>query len=75
MDACLSGNYCSSQLSGFHNMLLCRVADFVLQLVVDFLLFSVNIVYSIIAMFTFYSQWFYCDLYGTLEPQTYLLVV
>ena len=37
MDACLSGNDCSSQLSGFHNMLLCGVADFVLQLVVYFL--------------------------------------
>ena len=59
MYACLSGNDCSSQLSGFHNMLLCGVADFVLQLVVYFLQFSVNIGYSIIVMMKnvyFYSQ-------------------
>ena len=50
VDACLSGNDCSSQLSGFHNVLLCGVADFVLKLVVYLMLFSVTIVYSIIVM-------------------------
>ena len=45
-DACLSGNDCSSQLSGFCNMLLivCGVADFVLQCFVYFMILSVNIV-------------------------------
>ena len=41
-DACPSGNDCSSQSSGFRNMLLCGVADFVLQCFVYFMLFSVN---------------------------------